>query len=133
MKYLINFIKDVKLFKKKIFKYITKDRDFVNKIFPAIKDASIIIQKSSSWGARIKFLPKKKRSQKLRVIHNFIFINKYTIKSLYPIYRFEEVLDTIIKPSYDVYFIAKTSNSYWVVSRKGDDYNKTDFVTPNSL
>lgn len=96
-------------------KYTAKKQDFPNKIFPVMEDTSIIIQRSSSWGAKTKFPSKKKSSEELRMIYNFIFINKYTIKSFYLIYKLEEVFDTIIKPGYNVYFIANVSNGYLVV------------------
>lgn len=65
------------------------------------------------------------------MVHNFIPINKYIIKSSYLIHRFKKILNTIIKLSYNDYFIADVSNSYCVISIKENDYNKTGFVTLN--
>lgn len=47
-------------------------------------------------GSKDQVSPHKKGSEELRVVHNLIPINKYTVKSSYPIHRLEEVLDTII-------------------------------------
>lgn len=65
------------------------------------------------------------------MVHNFIPINNYTIKSFYSMHRLEKVLNIIIKPGYDVYFIADASNGYWVVPIKESDCNKIGFVTLN--
>lgn len=110
-------------------KHTAKERGFANEIFSAMENACIITRKSSLWGSRTKFPPKKKGSEDLRVFHNFIPINTYTIKSSHPVHRFEEVLNTIIKPGFDVYFTADASNGYWVVPMKDSDCNKAGFVT----
>lgn len=112
-------------------RYSTKERDFANTIFPAMEDAGIITRRSSPWGARTKFPPKKKGSEDLRVVHNVIPVNKYTIKSSYPVHRLDEVLDTIIKPGYDCYFSSDAANGYWAIPMKQGDENKTGFMTPN--
>lgn len=49
-------------------------------------------------------------------------MNKYTIKSSYPVHRLEEVLDTIIKPGYDCYFSSDAANGYWAIPRKAKKY-----------
>ena len=56
-------------------KYTAIEREFVNRIFPELEDAGIIVRRSSPWGARTKFPPKKKGSTLLRVVHNFILVN----------------------------------------------------------
>lgn len=96
-------------------------------------NAGILTQKSSPWKARTNFPLKKKGSKELKVVHNFIPINKYTIKLSYQIYRLEEILNIIIKPGYDVYFIADVSNGYWAVPIKVSDCNITGFMTLNGL
>ena len=112
-------------------RYTQQEREFANRIFPELEDAGIIVRRSSPWGARTKFPPKKKGSPLMRVVHNFIPINKYTIKSAYPMHHLEEVVDTLIKPNYKVYFSSDASNGYWAVPVRPCDRNKTGFLTPN--
>lgn len=49
LEHLINLTEDVKPVKRKAPRYTTKERDFANKIFPVIENASIIINKISPW------------------------------------------------------------------------------------
>ncbi len=67
----------------------------------------------------------------MRVIHNFIPVNRYTIKSQYPVHSLEETLNTAIRPEFGVYFMSDTANSYWAIPMKVEDCNKTGFITPN--
>jgi len=112
-------------------KYTAQEREFANTIFPAMEDAGIIVRRSSAWGARTKFPPKKKGSTQLRVVHNFIPVNSHTIKSQYPVHRLEEVVDILIKPEFTVYFTSDAANSYWGIPMRITDINKTGFLTPN--
>ena len=112
-------------------RYSTKERDFANTNFPAMEDTGIIVRRSSPWGARTNFPPKKKGLEDLMVVHNFIPVNKYTIKSSYPVYRLEEVLDTIVKPGYNFYFSSDAANGYWAIPMKQGDENKTGLMTAN--
>lgn len=70
IEHLIDLVPDARPVKGKSPKYTTKEREFANTIFPAMENAGIIFRQSSPWGARTKFLPKKKGSEELRVIHN---------------------------------------------------------------
>lgn len=65
------------------------------------------------------------------MIHNFIPVNKYTIKPQYPMHRIDEVIDTIIKPKHKAFFSTDASNGYWAVPIKEGDQYKTGFVTPH--
>lgn len=55
--------------------YTPRERDFSAKIFPELEQAGIIRRISSEWGARTKFLPRKKGSEQLHVVHNYISVN----------------------------------------------------------
>ena len=81
-------------------KYTAAEREFANRIFPELEDAGIIVRRSSPWGVRTKFPLKKKGSTLLRVVHNFIPVNHYTIKSAYPMHHLKEVIATLIKLKY---------------------------------
>ena len=65
------------------------------------------------------------------MVYNFILVNRWTIKPGYPMYRLEEVLDTLIKPKYGVYFCTDASNGYWAVTTRVEDRNKTGFLALN--
>ena len=82
-------------------------------------------------GVRTKFPLKKKGSPKLQVGHNFILVNHYTIKLLYPVYNLEKTLNAAIQPRFGVYFMSDAANRYWAILIKAEDCNKTGFITPN--
>ncbi len=115
----------------KIPRYTEKERQFCDRIFPEMEEAGIIIRASSDWGCRSRFPPKKKDSEELRVVYNYIPLNSQTIKPQYPMHHIEEVIDTIIRPKHRCYFITDASNGYWAVRMKPGDEYKTGFVTPH--
>ena len=65
------------------------------------------------------------------MVHNFTPLNKFTIKPAYPGHLIDEVLDTIVKPKFSVFFSADAANGYWAVPMKRGDEYKTGFVTPH--
>ena len=115
----------------KIGKYTPAERAFAATIFPEMEEAGIIVRAASDWGARTRFPPKKKGSDKMRVVHNFIPVNKCTIKPQYPMHQLEEVLDTIVKPKFTTFFSTDASNGYWAVPIKPGDEYKAGVVTPH--
>ena len=117
--------------KAKVPRYTLKEREFSAKIFPEMEEAGIVMRGASEWGARTKFPPKKKGSDQLRVVHNFIPVNDVTIKPQYPTHRIDEVLETVIRPGYTCFFITDASNGYWAVPIKPGDEYKAGFVTPH--
>lgn len=112
-------------------RWTPREREFASKVFPEMEDAGIIVLASSEWGALSQFPPKKKGSIELRVVHNFIPVNKYTIKPGWPMHRIEDVIDVMIRPRYLVYFSSDASNSYWAIPMKPGDEYKTGVITPN--
>ena len=70
----------------KLPQYTPQEWELANQIFPELEEAGIIACMSSDWAARTKFPPKKKGSDQLQVVHNFIPVNKCTIKSEYPMH-----------------------------------------------
>ena len=127
----IDLVDDAKPVYQTIKRYTPKEKEFAARIFPEMEEAGIIMRAASDWGARTQFPPKKKGSDALRVVHNFIPVNKFTIKPQYPMHRIDEVIDTIIKPKYRVFFSTDASNGYWAVPIKAGDEYKTGFVTPH--
>lgn len=112
-------------------KYTPREREFASTIFPDMEDAGIIVRRSSPWGARTKFPPKKKGSELMRVVHNFMPVNHWTIKSGYPMHHLEEVINILLRPKYRVYFYSDAANGYWAIKTKLEDQNKTGFLAPN--
>src|SRR5438034_1247838 len=126
--HVIDLKQQIKLVKSKVPRYTLKEREFAAKIFPEMEEAGIIIWSISEWGAKTKFPPKKKGSDQFRVIHNFIPINKVTIKLQYLMHHIDEVLEMVIRPRYTCFFITDALNGYWAVPiRPGDEY-KAGFV-----
>jgi hypothetical protein len=118
-------------FIKKSKRYTQRERDFAAVVFPQMEEAGILYRGSSPWGAATLFPPKKKGSSDMRVVHSFIPINASTIKPVYPIHNLEEVLNTLVKPSFLVFFSADATHGYWAVPmRKGDEY-KVAIIAPN--
>jgi len=86
-------------------RYTPEEKEFANRIFLEMEDAGIIVRRSSSWGHRIKFPLKKMDSSLLRVVHNFIPVNSFTIKSGYSTHHLEDTLNVLIKPHFLVSWV----------------------------
>jgi hypothetical protein len=112
-------------------RYNAKERAFANEIFLKMEKAGIIIRGASEWGAATLFPPKKKGSEELRVVNNFIPLNIYTRKPAYPTHLIEEVTDILNQADLGCYISADALSSYWAICmRPGDEY-KTAFLTPH--
>ena len=61
-----------------------------------MEEIGIIAQVSSDWECQSRFPPKKKGSEELWVVYNYIPLHSQIIKPQYPMYHIEEVIDTII-------------------------------------
>lgn len=127
----IDLISEAKPVRGTLPKYTPTEREFANKIFPDLEDAGVIARRSSLWGARTKLPPKKKGSHLLRVVHNFIPINRWTVKSAYPMHHLEEVMAILMKPRHRVYMSSGAANGYWAIPVKTADKKKTGFLAPN--
>ena len=65
--------------------YSEEEMEFSNKITPKMEQAGLILRCDSDWGARTKYPPKPNKDvRELRVVHNYININRWTRKSQYP-------------------------------------------------
>jgi hypothetical protein len=90
MKHSIKLKSKSRLVKSKIFRYILKKREFANEIFSQMKKTKIIIRIFNDWRTRTKFSFKKKNSDQLRIVHNYIFLNDCTVKMQYSVHRIEK-------------------------------------------
>ena len=118
--------------------YTEEEIAFCGPLLPKMEEAGLIFRCDSEWGARTKFplkpradtLPKKDR---LRMVHNFIPLNRVTEKSQYPCPRLEQIVYTILKKGKRYFFTTDAANSYWAIPvRKGDE-TKLGFVTPYGM
>lgn len=99
--------------------------------FSLMEDVGVIVRRSSEWKARTKFPPKTKGSSLFCIVHNYIALNNFTIKSQYPVHCLEEIIDIVIKAGFKVFFLSDAVNGYWGIPMKESDCNKTGFLTIN--
>jgi hypothetical protein len=132
---IINFIKHFiklkskfKSMKKKIFKYTSKERKFANQIFSQMKKADIIIRMNSDWSVWINFSSKKKDSNQLKIIHNYIFLNDCIIKMQYSMHKIKEIINILMKSKFKAFFFIDATWDYWIVIIKKKNVYKTRFV-----
>jgi hypothetical protein len=116
--------------KSKIPLYTEEERAFCNKLLPKMEQAGLIFRCDSEWGARTKF-PRKPHSPELRMVHNYISLNRCSRKSQYPTPRIEQIVQTIYKAGRKVFFCTDAANSYWVIPLRRKDWLLTSFVTPS--
>jgi hypothetical protein len=116
--------------KSKIPLYTEEERAFCNKLLPRMEQAGLIYRCDSEWGARTKF-PRKPNSPELRMVHNYIPLNRCSRKSQYPTPRIEQIVQTIYKAGKKVFFCTDAANSYWAIPLRRKDWLLTLFVTPS--
>ena len=118
--------------------YTEEEIGFCGRLLTKMEEAGLIFRCDSERGARTKFplkpradtLPKKDR---LRMVHNFIPLNRVTEKSQYPCPGLEQIVYTILKKGKQYFFTTATANSYWAIPvRKGYE-TKLGFVTPYGM
>ena len=94
--------------------------------FKSLTDAGIIAKCQSPWSAKTRF-PRKRDSDKLRMVHAFIPINDATIKAQYTMRRMEPVLHDISQSHIKCLFQADASNGYWAVPLHPEHAYKSAF------
>jgi hypothetical protein len=117
--------------KAKIPLYTEKERAFCNTLLPQMEQAGLIFRCDSEWGARTKFPPKPNAPEQLRMVHNYIPLNRCSRKSQYPTPRIEQIVQTIMKAGKKVFFCTDAANSYWAIPLRRKDWLLTSFVTPS--
>jgi hypothetical protein len=118
-----------KSMKSKISKYTSKKREFANQIFSQMKEAKIITRMNSDWKARTKFSSKKKESNQLRMIHNYISLNDCIVKMQYSVHRIKKVIDILMKFKFKIFFSTNAIWEYWAMIIKKKNVYKTEFVS----
>ena len=90
--------------------YTEEEIAFCRRLLPKMEEAGLIFRCDTEWGARTKFplkpradtLPKENR---LRMVHNFIPLNRVTEKSQYLCPRLEQIVYTILKKGKKVFLL----------------------------
>jgi len=105
-----------------------------------MEEAGLIFRCDSECGAQTKFLLKPRvdtlpREARLRMVHNFIPLNRVTEKSQYPCPHIEQIIYTVLKKGKRWFFTSDAANSYWAIPVLSAAGNKTKlgFVTPYGL
>ena len=118
--------------------YTEEEITFSQKLLPKMEEAGLIFRCDSAWGARTKFVLKPNAEDRapgdwLRMVQNFIPLNRVTEKSRYPCPRIEQIIHTVLKKEKKFFFTSDAANSYWAIPvRKGDEH-KLGFVTPYGM
>ena len=130
----IDLTKDATPSKSKIPLYTEAELRFVNKLIPAMEEKGLILRCDSTWVARTKFPPKPNRpgrqEDNLRMVHNYIPLNRYTLKSQYPCANIEQIVHTVLKNDKKCFFYTDATDSYWAIPLRKSDYTLTAFSTP---
>ena len=87
--------------------------------------AEILIQCKLFWSVKTKFSLKK--TDKLRIIHTYVFLNNPTIKINYLMWRIKFILKTFKQFYMKYLFQIDTANNYWTVSLNLQSAYKTAF------
>ena len=115
--------------------YTEEEIAFCQKLLPKMEEAGLIFRCDSAWGARMKFVLKpnaedRAPGDRLRMVQNFIPLNRVTEKSHYPCPRIEQIIHTVLKKGKRYFFTSDAANSYWAIPVRQGDEHKLGFVTP---
>lgn len=114
--------------------YTEEEIAFRRRLIPKMEEAGLIFRCDSEWGAGTKF-PLKPRADtlpkdaRLRMVHNFIPLNRVTEKSRYLCPRIEQIVYTVLKKGKRFFFTSDAANSYWAILLRPGDETKLGFVT----
>jgi hypothetical protein len=114
--------------------YTEAELRFANKLIPKMEEAGLILRCDSIWVARTKFPPKPNRPANqegnLCRVHNYIPLNRYTLKSQYPCPRIDQIVHIVLKRNKKCFFYTDATDSYWAIPLRKSDYPLTAFITP---
>ena len=114
--------------------YTEAELRFANKLIPKMEQSGLILRCDSIWVARTKFPPKPNRPANqegnLRMVHNYIPLNKFTMKSQYPCPRIDQIVHNVLKRNKRCFFYTDATDSYWAIPLRKTDYPLTAFTTP---
>ena len=115
--------------------YTEEEIAFCHRLLPKMEEAGLIFRCDSDWGGWTKFLLKPRadtlpQEARLRMVNNFIPLNRVSEKSQYPCPRIEQIIYTVLKKGKRWLFTSDTANSYWAIPVRAGDETKLGFVTP---
>ena len=98
-----------------------------------MEKARLIYRCDSESGARTMFTIKNKPTNgtKLRIVQNFIPLNRCTRKSRYPTPHIAHIVLCIYKNAKNVFFITDAANSCYAIPLCHSDWLLTAFIRPN--
>jgi len=103
-----------------------------------MQEAGYIFRCNSAWGARTKFVLKpcsedRQPGDRLRMVQNFIPLNRVTENSHYRCPRIEPIIHTVLKKGKRFFFTRDAANSYWAIPVPRGDEHKLGFITPYGM
>lgn len=107
--------------------YTEEEKQFMAKMLPQLMAAGVLAPCRSTWCTKTKFV--RKKSGKLRMVHQFMALNDATIKDAYPMTRIEAVVNTLGQSKLKAHFQCDAANGYWAVPLDLNDAWKTAFPT----
>ena len=118
--------------------YMEEEIAFCRSLIRKMEEAGLIFRCDSEWGARTKFLLKPRadtppKDARLRMVHDFIPLNRVTEKSRYLCLRIEQIIYTGLKKRKRFFFTSDATNSYWAIPVRPGDEPKLGFVTPYGM
>jgi hypothetical protein len=133
IEHAIDLTPDARPYRAKVPLWTQQEIAFSAGLIPNMEKSSVILRIDGPWGHRTKYPLRNpsKPQNGLRMVHNYIPLNRYTVASSYPCKRIDQIVHTVVRPTFKYYFWSDASNAYWAIPlRKGDEM-KTGFITPD--
>ena len=114
--------------------YTEAEMKVPNMLILQMEQAGLILRCDSIWVSSTKFPPKPNlpanQEGNLRMVHNYIPLNWYTMKSQYPCPRIDQIVHNVLKRNNRCFFYTDATDSYWAIPLRKEDYPLTAFMTP---
>ena len=114
--------------------YTEAELRFTNEVILRMEPAGLILRCDSIWVACTMFPPKPNppanQEGNLRMVHNYIPLNCYTMKYHYPCPRIDQIVHTVLKWNKKCFFYTDVADSYWAIPLQEADYALKAFMTP---
>jgi hypothetical protein len=133
IEHAIDLTPDARPYRAKVPLWTQQEIAFSAGLVPKMEKASVILRIDSPWGHRTRYPLRNpsKPQNGLRMVHNYIPLNRYTIASSYPCKRIDQIVHTVVRPTFQYYFWSDASNAYWAIPLRRGDEMKTGFITPD--
>jgi hypothetical protein len=115
--------------KSKVPRYTQREQKLAARAFPEMQEAGILIGMAFQWGAKTRFVDKKD-PKGLRIVHNFIPVDKHTIGNTYPVHSLDEVIDATLESKFKTHFSADASCGYWAILITLSSHHMVNMLIP---